>query len=85
MFQSCQKWRGKYNMKITKLEKSTPEHLRSVRESRCEEETLSTGTGPFPGSRRRCGRFALYEMDGKKYCKQHAGDVALSHVLRGQN
>ena len=48
---------------------------------RCENKTTSTGTGPFPSTISQCARFAMYDVDGKKLCRQHAGYVALAYLI----
>ena len=32
----------------------------------------------------RCSRTSVYAIDGIRLCAQHAGKVALNHLLRGQ-
>lgn len=52
-----------------------------VNSERCQCPTKSSGTHYFPGKRGTCARFAAYELDGKRLCKQHAGEAALIYLL----
>lgn len=48
---------------------------------RCECKTASTGTHYFPGNNKICARFAVFEVNGKRLCKQHAGEACLLHFI----
>jgi len=47
---------------------------------RCTQKVTSTGTHYFDGDKHICGRAARFEVDGKKFCTQHAGQVCLQHM-----
>lgn len=64
-------------MKVVPIE--TEKHW--LNSERCESPTGSTGTHYFPSGKRRCARFAVFEVDGKRLCKQHAGEACLLHFL----
>lgn len=67
-------------MKITTIESEKNWENRE----RCESPTGSTGTHYFPGAKRQCARHAVFEVDGKRLCKQHAGELALLYLLSQQ-
>jgi len=52
---------------------------------RCENMTISSGTGYFPGEKYRCSKIAHYKIGRKKLCKLHAGDAALKYLLGKEN
>lgn len=64
-------------VKLIKTEKNW------LNSERCEATTASSGTHYFPDGNRRCARFAAFDVDGKRLCKQHAGELALLHVIKG--
>jgi hypothetical protein len=67
-------------MKAILLDQSTPPtHRTHVRCCKVTRTKLGLANSPFSG---RCRRFALIELDGVPLCKQHAGDLALSHYLQ---
>jgi len=51
---------------------------------RCCMKVKSFGTGYFSGRQGLCARVARFEMNGKKYCPQHAGYIALKHLSDNQ-
>ena len=48
---------------------------------RCCFKTVSTGTSPFNAQNNRCARIAVIDIDELKFCRQHAGYIALDVVL----
>jgi len=50
-------------------------------EKRCQKIVKSTGTFYYDGNRHRCGRVARLKVDGISFCKQHAGECALNHLI----
>jgi len=58
-----------------------PEPAKRWREQRCCHTVESTGTHFFDGNKHRCARMARFEVDGKMYCTQHAGQKALQFML----
>ena len=60
-------------------------HKRSLAfERRCSQKVKSTGSGPFDKSQNQCGRFAKVTIGRKHYCAQHAGELALKHLINEQ-
>jgi len=66
-------------MEIEKLELPKPE--RRWREQRCARITQSTGTAHFEGKKNQCGRMARFKLEGIPFCTQHAGEMALKHLI----
>lgn len=64
----------------SKVKLVTPAKNRSER-VRCVKRTGSHGSFPFEASNGQCARVALYRVNGKAYCRQHAGDALLSEAL----
>lgn len=61
------------------------EHIRPVSDSddevRCEQKVDSPGTWYFKGKQDQCARYARFLVDGIPMCSQHAGCLALKHVM----
>lgn len=68
-------------MNIQPLQRTKPEYLRYRKEPHCQDPTQSPDRTLNPGARRRCSRLAVYEVNGRKLCKQHAAERALYHLL----
>ena len=67
-------------MKIEQLE--IPKQPRRHREKRCSRIVKSSGTFIFDGNNHRCGRIARFTLDGVAFCKQHAGEFSLIHLMK---
>ena len=57
-------------------------YVKRVLSQRCQHKSTTTGTAPFGGSRNRCARVAVVEIDGIKFCRQHAGYIALDALIK---
>lgn len=68
-------------MKISEIELPVPYKRSLLRAHRCSRLVKSCGTGFFGKNQERCRRFATYEMDGVEFCTQHAGEMALRHLI----
>lgn len=69
-------------MKIIKLEVTEPAHMRDIHMSRCEYQVRRYIT---QNRRYQCCRYAHYDINDLKVCKQHAGTLALLHLLENNN
>ena len=49
---------------------------------RCAMIVESGGTGYWNGNKNRCARNAFFKIDEICYCSQHAGQIALVHVMK---
>lgn len=70
-------------MKITKLERSKPFHMQCLKDPACDY-TVSPHRVESD-FRRHCSRRAAYQMGPGKYCRQHAGELSLNHLIREQS
>lgn len=51
---------------------------------RCTKRVRSTGTDFYGRDPHKCARAARFKVNGRKYCTQHAGELALKHLLKEQ-
>ena len=65
-------------MHIKIIETEKPRHLSA---QKCQRQVFHSGDGSTPRPRSRCERFAKYDIDGIKFCHQHAGETVLNHTL----
>jgi hypothetical protein len=70
-------------MNIEKLNLPVP--AKRWKEQRCSRIVRSTGTHYFEGHKNRCGRMARFKLDGVPLCTQHAGEMALRHLMKLQD
>ncbi len=78
-------------MKIKNLKRSTVHHYGPVErcqcflENRCEiESQLRRGMVYNRHQPKRCTRDSVFEIDGITLCAQHAGKLALNHLIQCQ-
>jgi hypothetical protein len=68
--------------KIKLIDRNHPTHLWSLRVPRCCMKTQSCGTMYFDTGKNRCARFAMFNVDGLNFCRQHAGSYLLDKAVR---
>jgi len=71
-------------MIIEELNLPAPSKRSMTKESRCSRVVRSTSTGVWNEYHSRCCRHATYSLDGVKLCSQHAGEMALRHLILSQ-
>ena len=50
----------------------------------CDAERITKYRRDKPGSWRKCTRPAVVNIDGKNYCAQHGGKIALQQLVENQ-
>lgn len=62
---------------------ATKKALRML-DQRCTKAIRQSGTAFERRPDRHCDRMAVFKLDGKPFCVQHAGEVALKHLIDNQ-
>lgn len=68
-------------MKVEEIPLPKQGSIEYKQSDRCCMEVKSSGTGYFSGRQGLCARVARFKMNGKKYCPQHAGHIALKYLF----
>lgn len=73
-------------IKITHIRETVSSYTEYLKRGRCEAQVndFTKQWRARAGKDDLCERHALYLIDGKRFCKFHAGDYVLNYLLKQQ-